>query len=83
MHAMVGDRLHVHSRVVETSAQMSELIEIRGPGSAPPRPVATGDGDRVATCQDLSHVCRMLDPVMVTTRAGRALRQRSKKAVTR
>jgi hypothetical protein len=30
MHAMVGDRLHVHSRVVGASDQTSEIIEIRG-----------------------------------------------------
>ena len=44
MHAMVGDRLHVHSRVVGASDQMSEIIEIRGPGGAPPYLVRRDDG---------------------------------------
>ena len=29
MHAVVGDRLHVHGRVVGTPDQTSEIIEIR------------------------------------------------------
>jgi Domain of unknown function (DUF1918) len=44
MHAMVGDRLHVHSRVVGASDQTSEIIEIRGPGGAPPYLVRHDDG---------------------------------------
>ena len=44
MHAMVGDRLHVHSRVVGASDQTSEIIEIRGPGGAPPYLVRRDDG---------------------------------------
>jgi hypothetical protein len=43
MHAMVGDRLHVHSRVVGASDQTSEIIEIRGPGGAPPHLVRHDD----------------------------------------
>jgi hypothetical protein len=44
MRAMVGDRLHVHSRVVGASDQTSEIIEIRGPGGAPPYLVRRDDG---------------------------------------
>ena len=35
MRAVVGDRLHVHGRVVGTSDQTSEIIEIRGRDGAP------------------------------------------------
>ena len=44
MDAVVGDRLHVHSRVVGASDQTSEIIEIRGPGGAPPYLVPRDDG---------------------------------------
>jgi len=44
MRAMVGDRLHVHSRVVGASDQTSEIIEIRGPGGEPPYLVRREDG---------------------------------------
>ena len=44
MHARVGDRLHVHSRVVGMSDQTSEIIEIRGPGGGPPYLVRRDDG---------------------------------------
>jgi hypothetical protein len=43
MHAMVSDRLHVHSRVVGASDQTSEIIEVRGPGGAPPYLVRRND----------------------------------------
>ncbi|HEX7537088.1 MAG TPA: DUF1918 domain-containing protein [Dermatophilaceae bacterium] len=41
---MVGDRLHVHSRVVGASDQTSEIVEIRGPDGAPPYLVRRDDG---------------------------------------
>jgi hypothetical protein len=44
MHAIVGDRLHVHGRVVGASDQASEIIEIRGQGGAPPYLVRRDDG---------------------------------------
>jgi len=44
MHAVVGDRLHVHGRVVGTSDQTSEIIEIRGPDGEPPYLVRRDDG---------------------------------------
>ncbi|MDQ1537559.1 MAG: hypothetical protein QOE58_1952 [Actinomycetota bacterium] len=36
MRAAVGDRLHVHGRVVGTSDHTSEIIEIRGLDGGPP-----------------------------------------------
>lgn len=44
MHAKVGDRLHVHGRVVGTPDQMSVIIEVRGPDGAPPYLVRHDDG---------------------------------------
>ena len=44
MRAVVGDRLHVHGRVVGTHDQMSEIIEIRGQDGAPPYLVRHDDG---------------------------------------
>jgi hypothetical protein len=44
MHAMVGDRIHVHGRVVGASDLTSEIIEIRGPGGTPPYLVRHDDG---------------------------------------
>jgi hypothetical protein len=44
MHAVVGDRLHVHGRVVGRSDETSEIIEIRGPDGAPPYLVRHDDG---------------------------------------
>jgi hypothetical protein len=44
MRAAVGDRLHVHGRVVGTSDQTSEILEIRGRDGAPPYLVRHADG---------------------------------------
>ena len=44
MHAVVGDRLHVHGRVVGTHDQTSEIIEIRGQDGVPPYLVRHDDG---------------------------------------
>ena len=44
MRAVVSDRLHVHGRVVGTSDQTSEIIEIRGRDGAPPYVVRHEDG---------------------------------------
>jgi hypothetical protein len=44
MRAVVGDRLHVHGRVVGTPDQTSEIIEIRGPDGEPPYLVRRDDG---------------------------------------
>ena len=44
MQAQVGDRLHVHGRVVGTPDQTSEIIEIRGRDGGPPYLVRHEDG---------------------------------------
>jgi hypothetical protein len=44
MRAAVGDRLHVHGRVVGTSGQTSEILEIRGRDGTPPYLVRHPDG---------------------------------------
>jgi hypothetical protein len=44
MRAVVGDRLHVHGRVVGSSDQTSEIVEIRGVDGAPPYVVRHDDG---------------------------------------
>ena len=44
MHALVGDRLHVHGRVVGTRDETSEIIEIRGVDGTPPYLVRHDDG---------------------------------------
>jgi Domain of unknown function (DUF1918) len=47
LHAIVGDRLHVHSRVAGASNHKLEIVEIRGPGGAPPYLVRRDDGHEV------------------------------------
>jgi hypothetical protein len=44
MRAAVGDRLHVHGRVVGSPDQTLEIIEIRGDDGAPPYLVRREDG---------------------------------------
>ena len=44
MRAVVGDHLHVHGRMVGSSDQTSEIIEIRGVDGAPPYVVRHDDG---------------------------------------
>ncbi len=44
MRAAVGDRLHVHGRVVGTPDQIAEILEVRGPDGAPPYLVRHADG---------------------------------------
>ena len=44
MRAIVGDRPHVHGRVVGRPDQTSEIIEIRGRDGAPPYLVRGDDG---------------------------------------
>lgn len=44
MRAVVGDRLHVHGRVVGIHDQSSEIIEIRGQDGSPPYLVRRDDG---------------------------------------
>jgi hypothetical protein len=44
MHALVGDRLHVHSRVVGIEQRLGEILEVRGDEGAPPYLVRFADG---------------------------------------
>lgn len=44
MQATVGDRLHVHGRLVGNPDQEAEIIEVRGPDGAPPYLVRYADG---------------------------------------
>lgn len=44
MHATVGDRLHVHGRLVGNADQEAEIIEVRGADGAPPYLVRYPDG---------------------------------------
>ena len=44
MRAVVGDRIHVHGRVVGAPDETSEIIEIRGQDGAPPHLVRHADG---------------------------------------
>jgi hypothetical protein len=44
MHATVGDRLHVHGRTVGQQEHAGKIIEVRGPGGAPPYLVRFDDG---------------------------------------
>lgn len=44
MYATVGDRLHVHGRVVGVPDQRPVIIEVRGQDGAPPYLVRHEDG---------------------------------------
>jgi hypothetical protein len=44
MQATVGDRLHVHGRVVGNLDQLAEIIEVRGTDGHPPYLVRYPDG---------------------------------------
>jgi hypothetical protein len=44
MHAVVGDRLHVHSRSVGSTPQVAEVLEVQGTDGAPPYRVRYPDG---------------------------------------
>jgi hypothetical protein len=44
MEASVGDRLHVHGRIVGQRDRMGEIIEVRGQNGAPPYLVRFPDG---------------------------------------
>jgi hypothetical protein len=44
MRATVGDRLHVHGRVVGAQERLGEIIEVRGADGAPPYLVRFPDG---------------------------------------
>ncbi len=44
MRASVGDRLHVHGRVVGSTDSTAEIIDVRGTDGAPPFVVRYPDG---------------------------------------
>jgi hypothetical protein len=44
MHAVVGDRLHVHGNVVGHPDRMGEIVEVRDKGGEPPYLVRFDDG---------------------------------------
>ena len=44
MHAVVGDRLHVHGNVVGHPERTGEIVEVRDAGGAPPYLVKFDDG---------------------------------------
>jgi hypothetical protein len=44
MQASVGDRLHVHGRVVGAQDSVAEIVEVRGEGGRPPYLVRYADG---------------------------------------
>jgi hypothetical protein len=44
MRATVGDRLHVHGRVVGSKDRLGEIIEVRGENGNPPYLVRFPDG---------------------------------------
>lgn len=44
MRAVIGDRLHVHSRSVGGTPHLAEVIEVQGDDGAPPYRVRYPDG---------------------------------------
>ena len=44
MQAVIGDRLHIHSRAVGQTPQLAEVIKIHGESGAPPYLVRYEDG---------------------------------------
>jgi hypothetical protein len=44
MRAVVGDRLHVHSRSVGSTPQVAEVVDVHGADGAPPYRVRYPDG---------------------------------------
>jgi hypothetical protein len=44
MQASVGDRLHVHGKIVGQAEHTGEIIEVHGAGGAPPYLVRFDDG---------------------------------------
>ncbi len=44
MQALVGDRLHVHSRAVGVEERLGEILEVRGREGAPPYLIRFVDG---------------------------------------
>ncbi|TFC31929.1 DUF1918 domain-containing protein [Cryobacterium sp. MDB1-18-2] len=44
MHAIIGDRIIIRGRTVETPDKHGEIIEVRGPDGEPPYLVRFGEG---------------------------------------
>jgi hypothetical protein len=44
MEASVGDRLHVHGKIVGRADHYGEIVEVKGPGGSPPYLVRFTDG---------------------------------------
>jgi hypothetical protein len=44
MQAQVGDRLHMHGRVVGAKDRLAEILDVRGPNGSPPYLVRFSDG---------------------------------------
>ncbi|WP_075744312.1 MULTISPECIES: DUF1918 domain-containing protein [Actinoalloteichus] len=44
MHAAIGDRLHIHGRVVGQPDRLAEIREVRGSDGEPPYLVVFPDG---------------------------------------
>jgi hypothetical protein len=44
MQAQVGDRLHMHGRVVGAKDRLAEVVDVRGPNGEPPYLVRFDDG---------------------------------------
>lgn len=44
MRAKVGDRLHVHSRVVGVDDRVGEIVDVRGENGEPPYLIRFPDG---------------------------------------
>jgi hypothetical protein len=44
MHAKVGDRLHVHAKVVGQADRMGQILEVHGSAGEPPYLVRFEDG---------------------------------------
>lgn len=44
MHASVGDRLHVHGRIVGQPDRVAEVVEVHGSNGTPPYLVRFPDG---------------------------------------
>jgi Domain of unknown function (DUF1918) len=44
MHAVIGDRLHVHGKIVGQADRTGEIVEVHGAGGEPPYLVRFEDG---------------------------------------
>jgi hypothetical protein len=75
MHAVVGDRLHVHGNVVGHPDRMGEIVEVRDQGGEPPYMVRFDDG---RTCLVFPGPDAVIEPPVKKARS--ASRQKKAKA---